>query len=52
MRILLVVLTNAAIRLPHFTFFARSGFTPAAQDYATERSVLLIDLSRLDRDLD
>ncbi len=35
----------------YFTCFARAGFTPAAQTFASEHNVVLIDLQRMDRDL-
>jgi AAA+ ATPase superfamily predicted ATPase len=35
----------------HYAFFARAGFTPAAQQTANEARALLVDLVRLDSDL-
>ena len=35
----------------HLTCFARAGFTAAAQAFASEHNVELLDLQRLDRDL-
>jgi AAA+ ATPase superfamily predicted ATPase len=35
----------------HYAFFARAGFTDAAQDEAAAHDALLVDLARLDRDL-
>lgn len=35
----------------HYAFFARTGFTEAAQTEATAAHVLLVDLHRLDQDL-
>ena len=35
----------------HYAFFARAGFTDAAQALATTHGALLVDLARLDRDL-
>jgi len=31
-------------------FFARAGFTEAAQTFAREQDIQLVDLDRLDRD--
>ena len=35
----------------HYAFFARAGFTPAAEQTAREAKSLLVDLARLDSDL-
>ena len=35
----------------HYAFFARAGFTGAARSLAQDHGVLLIDLDKLDRDL-
>lgn len=35
----------------HYTFFARRGFTDAAQKLASEHNTQLVDLTRLDHDL-
>lgn len=35
----------------HYAFFARAGFTPAAQTEARAHNALLVDLETLDRDL-
>jgi len=35
----------------HYAFFARAGFTEAAQTEAQSQDALLVDLARLDRDL-
>ncbi len=35
----------------HYAFFARAGFTDAARSLAQDHGALLIDLDRLDRDL-
>ncbi len=37
---------------PHYAVFARGGFTEAAQVYAIDHNALLVDLARLDQDLD
>jgi hypothetical protein len=35
----------------HYTFFARAGFTPAAQQYAGEHNMILVDLQALEAGL-
>jgi hypothetical protein len=35
----------------HYAFFARAGFTDAAQALAMTHGALLVDLTRLDQDL-
>ena len=35
----------------HYAFFARAGFTDAARSLVQNHGVLLVDLDRLDRDL-
>jgi hypothetical protein len=35
----------------HYAFFARAGFTDAARSCAQDHGTLLVDLDRLDRDL-
>jgi len=35
----------------YYAFFARAGFTDAARSLAQDHETLLIDLDRLDRDL-
>ena len=35
----------------HYALFSRVGFTPAAQTFAEEHGAILIDLTRLERDL-
>jgi len=36
----------------NYAFFARAGFTDAAQALAVTHGALLVDLARLDRDLE
>jgi hypothetical protein len=36
----------------HYAFFARAGLTNAAQELAAAQDALIIDLARLDRDLE
>jgi hypothetical protein len=35
----------------HYALFSRVGFTPAAQTFAEEHNVILVDLNRVERDL-
>lgn len=35
----------------HHALFSHAGFTPAAQTFAEEHGAILIDLTRLERDL-
>jgi hypothetical protein len=35
----------------HYAFFAQAGFTDAARSLAQDHGALLVDLDRMDRDL-